>query len=428
MKCSSLLLFAVFFSLFTAAQAPYPLVKIDEGPAFGGPNEPSIAISLRDTQIIAAGSNVNNSYFSHDGGKTWEKQTLTSKYGVWGDPCLVPTEKGRFFFFHLSDPEGTNWASERLLDRIVCQRSNRKATRWSKGAAMGENHPKDQDKEWAAVNSDNGEVYATWTQFDKYNSENPNDKSNILFSVGNKRGKRWSQPQRINQYSGNCLDNDSTAEGAQPAVGPNGEIYVAWSFDESIYFDYSLDGGKSWLDEDIVVSAQPGGWKQDIKGIMRANGMPVIACDRSGGENHGTIYLNWTDQRNGKENIDVFVAKSIDGGKTWSVPTRVNTDDTQRQQFLTWMTIDQSTGYLYCVFYDRRNHVDTHTDVFLAVSKNGGKTWTNEQLNDKPFKPLPLVFFGDYNNIAAVNGKVMPIWTELHNGKLSIWTALINAQ
>jgi hypothetical protein len=33
---------------------------------------------------------------------------------------------------------------------------------------------------------------------------------------------------------------------------------------------------------------------------------------------------------------------------------------------------------------------------------------------------------GDYNNISAYNGMVRPIWTELHDGKLSVWTALLN--
>ncbi len=416
----------LFWFVNGQSQSPYRLIKIDEAPANAGPNEPSIAISLADTQIVVAGSNVNKQYYSHDGGVTWHKQILTSRYGVWGDPCLVPTEKGRFFYFHLSDPEGTNWMSDRLLDRIVVQRSNKKGTRWSRGAAIGENHPKDQDKEWAAVDPETGKVAVTWTQFDKYDSKNPEDKTNILFSLGNKRGKRWSEPVQINQYAGNCLDNDSTVEGAQPVFGLNGEIYVAWSFDENIYFDYSLDGGKTWLDEDIIVASQPGGWNQNVAGIMRTNGMPVIALDRSGGENHGTIYLNWTDERNGKDNLDVFVAKSTDGGKSWSMPKKVNDDDTDRQQFLSWMTIDQSTGYLYCVFYDRRNHHDTQTDVYWAYSKDGGETWVNQKLNETPFKPFKLVFFGDYNNIAAVNGKIMPVWTELHNGQLSIWTALIN--
>jgi hypothetical protein len=35
-------------------------------------------------------------------------------------------------------------------------------------------------------------------------------------------------------------------------------------------------------------------------------GLPVTKCDLSGGAYNGTIYVNWTDQRNGEDNTDVF--------------------------------------------------------------------------------------------------------------------------
>ena len=36
------------------------------------------------------------------------------------------------------------------------------------------------------------------------------------------------------------------------------------------------------------------------------------------------------------------------------------------------------------------------------------------------------VFFGDYNNITAVDGHVRPIWTHEEGGILSVWTALLD--
>jgi len=38
------------------------------------------------------------------------------------------------------------------------------------------------------------------------------------------------------------------------------------------------------------------------------------------------------------------------------------------------MTIDQTNGYLYFVFYDRRNYstASTSTDVYMARSTDGG--------------------------------------------------------
>lgn len=225
--------------------------------------------------------------------------------------------------------------------------------------------------------------------------------------------------------SGDCIDSDLTAEkGAVPCVGPNGEVFVAWSNRNKIWFDRSTDGGQTWLNSDIFVSDQPGGWDFAIPGIYRANGLPVTTCDLSGGPNHGTIYINWSDQRNGADDTDVWLSKSTDGGFTWSAPVRVNNDNTTRQQFFTWMTIDQATGYLWFVFYDRRNYNDMRTDVFMAVSKDGGATFQNFKVSESPFVPNESIFFGDYTNVTAYNDVVRPIWTRLEGTDLSVWTSL----
>ena len=236
----------------------------------------------------------------------------------------------------------------------------------------------------------------------------------------------WSSPLRINKTAGICEDSDDAVEGAVPAVGPNGEIYVTWSGPTGIRFDRSLDGGNTWLLNDVLVSDQPGGWDYSISGINRCNGLPVTCCDRSGGPYNGTIYVNWSDQRNGPNDTDVWMAKSTDGGNTWSAPLRVNDDPAGKQQFFTWMTVDQLTGYLYFVFYDRRNYTDDLTDVYMAVSKDGGNTFTNFKISDTPFLPYASVFFGDYTNITAHNNVIRPIWARLHQGELSIWTALVD--
>ncbi|MBK7266279.1 MAG: hypothetical protein IPI12_08095 [Ignavibacteriales bacterium] len=34
---------------------------------------------------------------------------------------------------------------------------------------------------------------------------------------------------KISDKSGDCVDEDNTVEGAVPAVGPNGEVYVSWT-------------------------------------------------------------------------------------------------------------------------------------------------------------------------------------------------------
>lgn len=416
-------------STATSTPARFQNVLIGEGKAGDhfGPCEPSICVSPANTDHIAAGAVLDHYYWSADGGKTWQGSQLKSSLGVFGDPTVVADNKGNFYFAHLSDPTGKGWASPELLDRIVIQKSTDGGKTYNDGAGCGFRHPKDQDKQWLCVDPKTGDMVCTWTEFDKYESKDlAKDHSRILFSKSTDGGATWSDALKINQFDGDCLDDDNTTEGAVPAFGPNGEIYVAWAWNNKIWFDRSLDGGKTWLEHDITVASQPGGWTFDIPGITRCNGMPVLLCDLSNGPNRGTLYVNWSDQRNGENDTDVFVSKSTDGGNTWSEPLRVNDDAKGKQQFLTWMAVDQTNGYLYGVFYDRRSYSDGQTDVYIAISQNGGQSFKNMKISESPFNPTPLVFFGDYNNISAHNGVVRPIWTRLDKGKLSVWTALIN--
>ena len=389
------------------------------------PNEPSIFINSKDPSIIMAGSNINRLFISQDTGRTWVNTSLTSNYGVWGDPAIISDTAGDFYFLHLSNPSDGHW-----IDRIVSQKYITDQQIWTNDTFIGLDGRPDyaQDKEWIAVDRSNNNLYVTWTQFDKYGSALPEDSSNILFSRSTDGGVSWSQAIRINETPGDCIDSDNTTEGAVPCVGPNGEVYVSWGGPDGLVFDKSTDGGITWLANDIFVDDIPYGWDYDVPNINRCNGLPVTDCDISGGQYNGNIYINWTDQRNGDHNTDVWLAKSSDAGNTWSSPIRVNNDTTETHQFLTWMDVDQSTGYIYFVFYDRRRFTDAMTDVTLAISKDGGQTFENYRISELAFMPNSNVFFGDYTNISVQNGIVRPIWTKFDVTSLSMWTALINPE
>ena len=385
--------------------------------------EPSIYINPNNTNEVIAGSVLNDYYYSVDGGINWKSKSIKSKKnGVHGDPCMLIDDKGNYYYFHLSNIDGKT-----LVGGIVCQRS-----KTIKGKFNKEGHTivngKFHDKEWVAFNKENNHIYMTWTQFDEYDSEDPLKRSNILFSKSEDFGMTWSNPIDISTNDGDCLDDDFTAEGAVPTVGPNGQIYVCWALNSKLYFNLSLDDGVTWLDQEIEIGNQIEGWALDIPGIYRCNRMPVTICDISHSPYKGTLYVNWADQRNGKTNTDIWLKKSPDGGKSWSSDIRVNSDESKHHQFLTWMTIDQTTGFLYIVYYDRREHQDNKTDVYLSVSKNGGESFKDFKISEKPFLPNDEVFFGDYTNIAAHNGVVRPIWTHLDDVVISLYTAIVNQE
>lgn len=392
------------------------------------PEEVSIAINPTNPDNIIAGANIRYYFYSFDGGETWTQRTLPS--GTWGDPSVVFDKTGRAYIGNLV----YGW------DAIIVRHSDDGGKTWSEpvklygpssdSAKAGSFYNSSlQDKEWLAVDLTDGpysgNIYAGWTDFSKYGSTNPKDSSLIVFARSTDRGETFEPFVRVSDKGGNAIDGDETVEGAVPAVGPDGGVYMAWSGSEGIYFDRSFDGGVTW-GEDKLITDQPGGWAIDISGINRSNGLPVTVADISESSYRGTVYVNWVDTRHGDP--DVFITRSTDRGDTWSDPIRVNDDEVGngRDQFFTWMTVDPITGELSVVFHDRRRYGSDSTDVYLARSTDGGQTFRNERISAVSFYPTPFVFFGDYNGIAAYNGRIRPIWTQLDQGELSIYTALID--
>lgn len=406
------------------AQSQFPVVQIYTGNS-SYINEPTICINPKNVNQVVAGSVLNDFYYSSNAGDSWTHGTLSCQWGVWGDPVVIVDTSQNFYYFHLAYPPSPGW----WIDRIICQKSTDAGHTWSSGTYMGKNtYPHAQDKHWAVVDRRNNNIYVTWTEFDSYGSSSTADSSIILFAKSTDGGQTWTNPaKRISKVAGDCHDDDNTVEGAVPCVGPNGEIYVSWAGPLGIVFNRSTDQGTTWVNNNIFVTNNPGGWNYSIPGIDRSNGLPVTCCDLSNSPYHGTLYINWSDQRNGASDTDVWLVKSTDNGNTWSSPIRVNDDPAGKQQFFTWMTVDPVTGYIYIVFYDRRNYTDNQTDVYMAVSRDGGASFENMRISSAPFTPNSGVFFGDYTNISAYNNVVRPIWTALSGSSTkTIYTALID--
>jgi hypothetical protein len=409
---------------FTATYSQFPNVLISTS---NSPEEVSIAINPKNTNQIVAGANINNMYYSNNAGATWTVGTLNcATYGVWGDPILIWDTASACYYMHLSNPPpgpGNSW-----IDRIVVQKSGNGGQTYTTCVGVGKNGVKAQDKESVVVNPYNNEIHMTWTEFDDYGSALNTDSSYILYSKSSNGGATWITPIRLSKYAGDCVDEDTTVEGAVPAIGPLGEVYCAWVGQQGLMFQKSTNAGLTWLPAEQLITGVPGGWDYTIPGIQRCNGLPFTVCDLSNSPYKGTIYVNWSDQRNGLADTDIWLIKSTNGGTTWSAPFRVNDDPPGKQQFMSAMTIDQVTGYLYILFYDRRNYTSgNNTDVYLAISKDGGNSFVNYQVNANVFSPNSAYFFGDYCGISAHNNVIRPIWMQMTSGgNLSVWTSLVN--
>jgi hypothetical protein len=422
-KCFVLFLVFVFNEIYFAQ-----IQNIKISSQFN-PEEVSIAINPKNTKQIIAGSNYASYYYSEDMGYTWGRNGLTCKeYNVYGDPMLFWDTAQTAYYMHLSFPNPKITPDGSWVDRIVVNRSTDFGKTYPNCYAVGKNNKKVQDKHWACVDEKTNTIHVAWTQFDVYESNDPKDTSIIRYANSKDGGITWSEPKRISAFGGNCLDSDSTVEGSVPCMGPNGELYIAWAGPKGLVFQRSFDGGTTFLKEEKMISSIKNGWDYKVNGVSRANGLPFTACDLSNGPNRGRIYCCWGDEKNGTSNKDVFISYSDDKGETWSDRIIVTYRPNHKEQFMPFMTIDQKTGYVYILYYDRQNYCDNlTTDIYLAVSKNGGLKFDEYKINENSFKPSKEVFFGDYIGLSAVNNVVRPIWMQMDEKKqLSIYTAIIN--
>jgi hypothetical protein len=422
-KISTLVAIFIIYTTVAAQQ----VVRVTEPDAVG-PAEVTVAINPKNPDNIVGASFQTGrpprpragsyNYVSMDGGRTWKTVPATDPRDLTqGDDTVYFSNDGAVYHAHLSF-EGIRVARPpRAESGIIVDASRDGGLTWDE-PVPAINHINSvtpfEDKPGIVVDNapaspNKGNVYLAWTRFDVYGSSDPDCHSHIYFSRSTDSGKTFTMPIRISDSYGDCRDSDNTVEGAVPAVGPKGEIYIVWAGPLGLVFKKSLDGGQNFTKE-RVISDMPGGWDFSVEGLDRANGMPVTGVDLSNGPNKGMLYVNWIDARNGDP--DVFVMSSRDGGETWLAPVRVNDDSLKngKVQFFTWMAVDPVDGSLNIVFFDRRDTEGAATRVTYARSVDGGHKFVNYKIDLPPFVCNPSVFFGDYTGISAYNGRVVAMF------------------
>lgn len=408
-----------FLGVALQANAQMKNSKLDDLGAESQTSEPIIVINPRDTKNIVASTTGNRVFYTLDGGVTWNKSQITATGGVQGSASLVVSDKGDFYFFHLSGKQ-----NDKGNGTIICHQSKDGGKTWDDGVVIGNNPPKDQQRPWATID-EKGNLFVAWSQLDIGNNQDPACLSTIQLSSSS-NGKKWSKPIEISQTPGNCAGGDKTAMGAFPTTSHDGRVFVSWANQGKLFLDRSFDGGTMWLRNDIAITTQSGGWDQKIEGHPRSKGFSILQIDRAKlSPARGAMFLTWADQRNGDKDTDIWFLRSVNFGDYWTSPLRVNDDELGSQQYAPWMTVDQATGYIYIIYYDRRDYDDNQTDVYLAYSIDSGNTFKNVKISDTPFVSNATTMNEVYTNISAYKGLISAIWSRVDNGVLTVWTSIL---
>jgi BNR repeat-like domain len=219
------------------------------------------------------------------------------------------------------------------------------------------------------------------------------------------------------------------------AVTPDGTVYVAWALFKSgqggpggylgspIVISKSTDQGQTWS-EPQEISAGPYAqfatpvvaadgtvyvsyelWQNPIG---RAGGRAFVAKSTDGGEtwtNHfvalindlpnplphgafrvasypvldvgddGTLHMVWSNWQSGS--ADIVYTRSGDGAATWDKPVKVNQEAGKTDQFFQWLSV--SGDFVHVGFVDRQYTGDALLDHSYVVSTDGGDTWSQTE-------------------------------------------------
>lgn len=331
-----------------------------------------------------------------------------------GDPALVADREGNFYaaaiVFDFTRPAD-------FVSTVGISKSTDGGLTFGGPVAPAPGGPPNTahfaDKEFVVVDTSgelfDGNVYVSWTDFQFSRTPPFQFQAPIVFSRSTDGGASFSAPVRVSP------GGTETVQGSEPAVGPNGEVYVAWfrwsPSPSGIFIAKSANGGASFGPPNLVAPAKwigfgvPLRFLPSLVGNFRVNSFPRIDVDPA----NGNVYITYAANRSGAggDTADVFFTRSTDGGATWSVPIRVNDDSTKNDQFFPDIAVNQD-GVIEAMWYDRRLDSDNvKIDVFKAQSTDGGLSFgANERVTSVSFLPAvgydPIIsplYMGDYIDI-----------------------------
>jgi hypothetical protein len=436
-------------------------------------NETAIVADPTDAAHVVAGSNdtelppsgaagsakeVAGYYTSFDGGATWMNgQVPSGSFTQTSDPSVVFDPSGRIYYGVVAFDLGLGG---RALGGAIQVSTSTDGGRTFMAPVIVEQSTNPmifEDKPYVAADDNPvspfaGSVYITWTRF-HYADRAATQylESPIFFSASHDGGRTWSAPQEISgtnsalcTFSSTALPNDGRCREDQfssPVVASNGTIYVAYENDQAVNDGQlrnqylvvkSTDGGATWStpvrasdvlrdgNSDYPVNVQ--GRQTLSNSQFRVNSAGNLAVDPSS----GALDVTWSDNRNGtaaSTNTDVFVARSTDGGATWSAPITVSS--ASNDQFYPWAAVAPD-GTLEVSYFDRSyDPANSKYGITLAALPPGSLGFSHQRIDSGLSDPNharwfsastngETTFLGDYNGLTIGSDAVAhPFWTDM---------------
>ena len=397
---------------------------------------------FQSERILASANSISSArpndvaFLSSDGGQSWKTLTIPNTVDAPGkaspeqgdyccDPMSAADHLGNIWFGGLSFAAGADNPSRMFVNRIAARSDTFQPQ--TVGLPLLESGPNNsaanagqQDKNMMTIDNSRssptyGRLYVVWNDTGGGNQ--------VVISYCDTRVAGLPEPARCDNADNWTKPAPVSDRGsviyADPAVGPDGKVYVAWwdfssrnaivgavcdptSADCATEAGYSETADIATLNDDLLgvpnsgeplpfacpIPAQPGGRPGPATGID---------VDISNGPHRGRVYVSWADlrPRSGTRRCEQVVSPGTPPGPdqlTWdafidsapgalpapsdpqqtdsySVGTRLYTDEqsppeadntgrtgsNNSDEWFSWLAVDQSTGQAYADFYSTRD-------------------------------------------------------------------------
>jgi hypothetical protein len=409
-------------------------------------NEVTIAVNRKDPMNVVGGAKDytpeyagecvwDGVYDTRDGGATFEahnvpgspwqllanpsafEPNILSQYWCLTDPSYAFGPDGTFYAAVMAyqgdpvtgskvgrgvvPPGGLNdWAFNRVTQAVAVSHDGGRTFDTITAVDSGSFPLNFHDREWIAVGRNNV-VYDAWTTGFA--------EGNMLYRSRDE-GKTFEGPVFLDGPAG--LTPDRTPGGLYVATGPGDEVAVSGCSGEGPMVAVSQDAGASFSAWMLAAKADD----QGMDSAFRSGMVCMLAMDDSDGPFSKSMYLVWSDTRNGDR--DIYLASSRDLGRTWSDAVKVSQDTSNADQFFPAVAVNPD-GVVDVAYYDRQHSGNQLNDVSFTYSLDGGATWAPEvRVTERSSDPQYShhqngnVFIGDYMDIDSSAACAWPVWVD----------------
>ncbi len=388
------------------------------------PNDSNNLVAMISDFALRGGFNTSKFAFSNNDGSNWSESFVPLSGGfpatadghLWqanSDPVVAIDKAGNVYLenLYLQVDSAFNITNDGLYVCVANLASGLTFTQSGCHAIKTALAPTSfiEDKPWIAVDNSSskssGTVYASWTHFTATSDM-------VFVSHSTDHGATWSKPIQINPDS-----QSGAVQGSQVAVGPAGEVYVAYEVflgtgaQGQHFIAESTNGGASF---GKTVAMTPVFNNLSFSAPYRDNSFPALAVSPVSGS--AFIYDVYTDQP-GTNSRTAFVRSTQPATLTsFTNPVRIN-DVTTGQRLMPAVAVD-SNGVVNISWFDTRGSSGTVTllDIFATYTKDEGGTFApNAQANSSHIHASSRGdFIGDYSGIAAspdgTDSQAHPVW------------------